>query len=452
MERNMGLGRRFALGAGDFGFNLYWQTASIYLLFFYTDVLGLPPAVAGVIYMAALIWDAALDPLIGSLADRTRTRFGRYRPYLLFGGLPLALIFAAMFAGPAGDSTAGMVFAAVLHVGFRSLYAVISIPYASLFARVTRDARIRADLAGIRMVFATVSALLVASLTLPLVKALGTEDAPRRGWVMLALIFGVIASSSLLLAAWAANGYDKIEYQVQQKPPMKALLRSLYLNRPLMLVLGAVMIASISSTLFGKNLLYYFKYVVGRAELGSAAMGVVALVAALSVPIFTWLARTYGKRRAWLAGAVPAIVGICCWHLADGMPLPFLFMSLALCAMGTGAYGVCFWSMLPDTVEYGEWRSGVRAESLVFGCGVLAQKVALGIGAGVLGLALEQIGYLPNELQSAATLNDLKQLMFWVPLIGGLGSAALIYFYPIGLKEHARIVEEIAARKLLVSE
>jgi GPH family glycoside/pentoside/hexuronide:cation symporter len=108
--------------------------------------------------------------------------------------------------------------------------------------------------------------------------------------------------------------------------------------------------------------------------------------------------------------------------------------------------------MLPDTVEYGEWRSGVRAESLIFGCGVLAQKVALGVGAGVLGLALKQIGYVPNELQSAATLNDLKQLMFWVPLIGGLVSAALVYFYPIGLKEHARIVEEIAARKLQVSE
>src|SRR3954452_1079009 len=106
MERKMGLGRRVALGAGDFGFNLYWQTASIYLLFFYTDVLRLAPAIAGTIYMAALIWDAALDPVIGSLADRTRSRFGRYRPYLLFGGLPLAAIFAAMFAGPSGDSIA----------------------------------------------------------------------------------------------------------------------------------------------------------------------------------------------------------------------------------------------------------------------------------------------------------------------------------------------------------
>lgn len=451
-EQKMGLRRKFALGAGDFGFNLYWQTASLYLLFFYTDVLGLPPAVAGTIYMAALIWDAVLDPMIGSVADRTRTRFGRYRPYLLFGGLPLAAMFVAMFAGPAGAEWAAVSVAAILHVAFRTLYAVISIPYASLFARVTSDARVRADLAGIRMVFATVAALLVAGLTLPLVKALGTPESPRLGWIILAGIFGGVATLCILLAGWAAKGYDRLEEIAQPKQPLALLLRSVLLNRALLIVLGAVMVSSVSSTLFGKNLLYYFKYVVGRAELGSAAMAIVALVAALSVPVFTWVARTYGKRNAWLAGAVPALIGIVCWRFADGMPLPFLFGSLALCAVGTGAYAVCFWSMLPDTVEYGEWRSGLRTESMVFGLAVLGQKVALGVGAGVLGLALKQIGYIPNEVQSAETLDGLKNLMFWFPVFGGLCSAILIYFYPVGLKDHARMVEEIAARKVLVSE
>src|SRR5262245_30638097 len=105
----MGLGRKLALGAGDFGFNLYWQFASLYLLFCYTDVVGLPAVVAGTIYMAALIWDAALDPLIGAVVDRTRSRYGRYRPYFLFGGIPLAVAFVAMFVGPAGSSTGAIV-------------------------------------------------------------------------------------------------------------------------------------------------------------------------------------------------------------------------------------------------------------------------------------------------------------------------------------------------------
>src|SRR5882757_4628115 len=151
MGPTMGLGRKIALGAGDFGFNLYWQTASLYLLFFYTDVLGLPAATAGTIYMAALIVDALLDPLMGLLADRTRTRFGRYRPYLLFGGIPLGLLFAAMFMGPAGGDTASVIFAAATHIAFRTFYAVISIPYSSLFARVTRDAQVRTNLNDFRM-------------------------------------------------------------------------------------------------------------------------------------------------------------------------------------------------------------------------------------------------------------------------------------------------------------
>ncbi|HWY25477.1 MAG TPA: MFS transporter, partial [Nevskia sp.] len=142
----MGFLRKLALGAGDFGFNLYWQMASFYLLYFYTDVLGLPPATAGAIYMSALVWDAMADPLIGMLADRTRSRYGRYRPYLLFGGPPLTLCFLLMFVGPGGGGTLAVAFAAATHVAFRSVYAVINIPYASLFARVTRDARLRTDL------------------------------------------------------------------------------------------------------------------------------------------------------------------------------------------------------------------------------------------------------------------------------------------------------------------
>src|SRR5882757_4550805 len=184
MGPTMGLGRKIALGAGDFGFNLYWQTASLYLLFFYTDVLGLPAATAGTIYMAALIVDALLDPLMGLLADRTRSRYGRYRPYLLFGGVPLGLIFMAMFMGPAGGGAGSVAYVAVTHVAFRTVYAVISIPYASLFARVTRDARIRTDLTAFRMIFATLSAVAVAALTLPVVKALSTPESPQRGWIL----------------------------------------------------------------------------------------------------------------------------------------------------------------------------------------------------------------------------------------------------------------------------
>ncbi|MDP9142899.1 MAG: glycoside-pentoside-hexuronide (GPH):cation symporter, partial [Pseudomonadota bacterium] len=353
MSKDLGFGRKLALGAGDFGFNLYWQFASLYLLFFYTDVLNLPPAIAGTIYMAALIWDAALDPVIGAVVDRTRSRFGRYRPYLMFGGIPLALAFTAMFLGPAGGDAGVVAFATVMHFAFRTVYAVIAIPYAALFARVTSDARVRADLAGIRMVFATLAAVLVAALTLPWVHALATPESPRRGWMLLAIFFGATATLLLLLVAWATSGHDADEPPSTAKMEWSATLRALLMNKALLLVLGAVMIGQFCSTLFGKNLLYYFKYVMGREDLGGIALAVTALTIALFVPMFAVIARVYGKRNAWIIGAIPSLCGLIMWHLVDGSSVTMHFAALALTGIGSASYAVCFWSMLPDTVEYG---------------------------------------------------------------------------------------------------
>lgn len=438
--------RKVAIGAGDFGFNLYWQSAGLYLLFFYTDGLGIPAATAGLIYMAALIWDAALDPAVGIVADRTRTRFGRYRPYFLFGAPLLALAFVAVFLGPAYPTTGAVAFAALTHVTFRTLYAVVSIPYASLFARITRDSAQRGDLAGIRMVFATLAAVAVAALTLPLVQALSTEASPRRGWAILGFGYGLIATLIILGVAWAAKGLDVSD---EAPPPSRAfgeVLRSLMSNRALLLVLGAVLVSSFASTMFGKNLLYYFKYVIGRAELGSAALAASAATAAVFVPVWTVVLRFIGKRNTWLIGAVPGLAGLILWHVSDGQGLPILFAALALQAVGGAAYVVCFWAMLPDTVEYGEWKSGVRTESLVFGLTVLGQKAALGLGAGFLGLLLTQAGYVANVAQSPETLAGIKAMMFWWPFAGGLVSLALIFFYPLDRKTHGQMVAEIAAR------
>jgi len=438
--------RKVAIGAGDFGFNLYWQTAGLYLLFFYTDAMGLPAATAGFIYMAALIWDAALDPVLGLLVDRTRTSMGRYRPYLILGGAPLALGFIAMFAGPSGSSLAAIIFAAATHLTFRTLYAVVSIPYAALFARITKDSAQRGDMAGIRMVFGTLAAIVVAALTLPLAQALGTEASPRRGWLIVGAAYGVIAAFCLLGVAWAARGLDVADEAPPPPRPLRDVVRSLAANRALHLVLGAVVLSAFSGTMFSKNLLYYFKYVVGDAKLGSTALAIGALTAAICVPAFAVVVRLVGKRATWLIGAVPGLIGLLVWHFVDGMGVIPLFAAVVLQAMGLAAYVVCFWGMLPDTVEYGEWRSGVRTESMVFGLTVLGQKAALGLGAGFLGVALSHVGYTANAVQTPETLAGIKAMMFWIPLVGGLGSAALIFFYPINRQAHETMVAEIAAR------
>src|SRR5258708_19475655 len=167
----LGWARITAFGAGDFAFNLYWQSISLYLLFYYTDAVGVSAGTAGLIDMVASIWDGLIDPLVGAAADRTRTRWGGYRPYILFGAVPLALAFGLLYYRPPFEGAALVGFVLVAHLLFRTLYATVNVPYAALTARMTRDARERATLSGARMLFSTVAAMVVALTTQPIAQA-----------------------------------------------------------------------------------------------------------------------------------------------------------------------------------------------------------------------------------------------------------------------------------------
>jgi GPH family glycoside/pentoside/hexuronide:cation symporter len=434
--------RKAALGLGDFGFNFYWQSATLYLLYFYTDVVKLAPALAGAIYMWALVWDAALDPVIGLVADRTRSRLGRYRPYLLFGAPVLAVGFVAAMAPPVYPAAGAVLVTVVTHFAFRTLYAVVSVPYAAMSARITRDAAVRADITGFRIVGATLAGTIVATATLPVAQAFPG----RSGWYLVSAAYGLVATVVIYGCAVAARGLDAATLEDPPAPPSVRKLASIAPNYPLWLVIGAVIATAFSTTLFGKNVIYYFKYVVGDARLGSLGLGVGSLAGAVAAPMWAALARARGKRVAWLCGLVPSVAGVTLFRLADGHGIPLLFAALILVACGTSAYAVCFWAMLPDTVEYGEWRSGVRAESLVFGVVVLGQKTALGFAAGLLGWLLTHIGYVAGQTQAPETLARLKDMMLVGPLASAGLTAVLVGLYPLTPDMHHRLNEQIEAR------
>ncbi|MFJ7142763.1 MFS transporter [Pseudomonas protegens] len=445
-QRRMSLARKISLGVGDFGVNVYWQIASLFLLFFYTEVLGLSARTAGLIYMSALIWDAAVDPLIGAMADRTATAFGRFRPYLLLGAAPLAIAFVLMFSLPRGDTTQLIVLTVVSHFAFRTLFALVSVPYASLYARVTQDSGERATMAGIRMVFAILAAMAVSATILPATRYLGGD---AFAWALVGGMFATVASAMLIIAAIAAGTDDSPEDDRQsatERPSARRLLGSLLDNRPLLIVLGITLMNSLSSTFFSKNLLYYFKYVRNDPDFGGTALALMAAVAALSAPIWAQVARLFSKRFALLVGTGFYCLGFVLWYLFNAAGYACLLAILALIAIGASASVVCFWAMVPDTVEYGQWRSGIRSESLIIGTVIFAQKAALGIAAGSLGLALSSIGFVSNTLQSAHTTQLLLGTMSFVPLLGSLGVLVLAWAYPIDSATHRRLLQDLALR------
>jgi GPH family glycoside/pentoside/hexuronide:cation symporter len=443
-RRSISLVRQAGLGAGNFSMGIYWQVTSVFLLYFYTDVLGLSAATAGLIYMAALVWDGLIDPVVGLVADRTRSRFGRYRPYLMFGAPALAGAYVLMFVGPAHPGGLTLLIAGATHFVFRTAYAIIAIPYQSLSARVTTDTRVRTEFSGVKMFLATGSAVGASAFTLPLVARFGAHD-PRAGWIITAALYTVICTAGLWVCAAAAKGLDRPDASPRPHFDIGALTRTLLANGPFWTVFFIFVCWAFSQVFFQKTMVYYFKYVTHRPGDASIGLSLVAAGAALSIPVWSLVCRRIGKRPTWLLGSVFGVAGMLMWRLADGHGSMALFTAITVEAVGGGAVVTCIYAMIPDTVEYGQWRTGLRAESMVFGLIILAQKASLGLGAGCLGAALGWIGYRPNVPQHAQTLQGLKDLMFYIPLGGILVCAALAATYSLSEERHRRLTADLLA-------
>jgi GPH family glycoside/pentoside/hexuronide:cation symporter len=442
---------RFGFGAGDFAFNLFWSGTSLFLLYFYTDVMGLSPVAAGLVYFVAMAWDAVSDPMMGIVADRTRSRWGRYRPYLLFGAVPLAASYPLAYWNPGFEGAALFAWALFTHCLLRTAYTAVSIPYTSLQARLSTDANERAVLAGWRMIGAGAGALVVAMTTPILVRALGNGDTAQ-GWLLAASVIGAV-SVAIFWFCFAAMREPPIpdEELSQRAPPLLEELATfanmIRENGPLLRIFLLVTVSSIAGTMFGKNILYFFKYNLNAPEMGSVAVVVPAVMLFFGVPFWVAFARRTSKRLTTLVCAGLGIVFYLAFYFNQSTDP---WVSIAIMAMmgfcGAGGY-VMFWAMLPDTVEYGEAQTGVRNEAKVFGFASFAQKAALGVNALLLGGMLQWSGYTANQAQSTETLEAIKAIMTWIPIAGAVCAIALMWRYPINAKFHADLIAKIKARK-----
>jgi GPH family glycoside/pentoside/hexuronide:cation symporter len=444
VKDQLSLGRKLGFTVGDYACNLYWQSLSIFLLFFYTDAVGLSAATAGFIYMIASIWDGAIDPVIGALADRTRSRYGRYRGYILFGAVPLALTFALLYYKPPLTGTALVVWLLATHMIFRTTYAVLSIPYTSLTARVTSSSKERSTLAGLRIIFAVLAALTISFFTQPLVGAFGGGQG--QGYFGAACVFGVVATL-IFPIVFATTREPPIDHDAEPQLRLRDYWKAIRLNRAFWVVMACIVCAVICSTTLTKSILYYFKYYLNDEAASRVALSLNAAAGLLITPLWMVASRWIGKRTSWFLASALGLAGLAWFAAVDVRSVALMFgffvgMNVAL----LGLY-MTFWSMLPDTVEYGEWRSGVRTESFVFGLGQFFLKVSLGFGAGLFGWALDLVGYVPNVAQSASTLHGLKTIMVVLPVVGVFAGCGVMLLYPLRNGVHEQIVEQLDERK-----
>ncbi|HAT07936.1 MAG TPA: hypothetical protein DCS39_01615 [Rhodobiaceae bacterium] len=436
MQR-LGWGQKIGYGSGDFAFNLYWQGISLYLFYFYTDVLGLPNAMAGIIYAIGSFWDAGTDPIMGYLADRTRTRWGRYRPYLLFVPIPMACGYVLLLWHPGDMAITSLGFVALIgQLVFRLLFTMASTPYSALMARMTSNSKDRAGMAGARMLFAYLGAFSVVALAGGLLEN-ATSD--REAFISLAVISSILATVVFLICFGVCREPRENDMQGPNLT-IRQSLASLRQNTPFLVVFAAVVLMTTGTTVIGKTMIYFFEYQMGDRNGAQIALMAFGLTGLLVIPFWTFITLKTSKRFVWMVGSFFLSLALLAFLVNPATSQNMVILNYIAMSFGASAFAITFWGMLPDTVEYGEWKTGHRVESMVFGFATFAQKSAVALSALVLGVLLDAIGYKAGTVQSEETLSGLRMIIVFVPLVGVITSVACIYFYSLSPQRHAYIV------------
>ena len=439
--RQLGVLRMAGYGIGDLGINLYFNMALVFLPIFYTDVFGLAPALMATLLLVARLVDAVTDPLMGAIADKTQTKMGKFRPYVLAGAPLMGVIAVLTFTVPDLPEDQKVTYAFVTYILFGIAYTIMGIPYSSLTAAITKNPIERTDLSAFRMGFAGTGGLIVNVGTVMLVAMFATQAA---GYQASMALYAVIATLTLWITVISTKELPRAE----DKPPtLKDMARTLSKNAPLALVFGGFLFGTIAHTSRSAFVPYYFKYYIGDESLiptfmlFSAIGGILGLVA--TPAIVRWL----GKRKTYIIAGLLGTTGGFIMYFIPADQLTLLYVVSAVSANFGAAPAIMGWAMLPDTVEYGEWKTGVRAEGATYALSSFCQKVAMAIGGTLTGLVLAGVGYVPNEIQTPEAENAIVTMMTLFPALIGMFGIGCMAFYKLDQDTHSRIVKVIEARR-----
>lgn len=415
--------------AGDFAFNLFWQSAMLFLLFYYTDGVGITIGVAATVLMIGSIWDGFANLVTGLVVDRKGTPQG-YGRLLILGATPLSISFVLAYLPPGLPGWLGVAGLLICHLLFRTAYAAVNVPYLAMSARISSDPQQRAFVAGMRMLFGTLAAVIVAAGTVPIGEWLTGEQDPVRIYVAAATIFAVAAAAIL---ATVGVQYRESELMPAHTPvPVRAALSSLLSNRAYVTLNLAMMAMIVAITILSKSVLYYFKYVLDDPEGGQLALAAMSLVSAIAVPAWMLLGRYAGLRNLWFAASSIAIImlfGLALFDIPDSGKMQLFLMALQAMIIGLN---FVFWAMLPNTIEYGEQTTGLHVEGAIFGVAAFLQRVAIGIATAILGWSFDLAGYAANVVQSDATVAGIQLIVAVVPVLFFAASCVAMACNPLG--------------------
>ncbi len=454
MDQKLTLGSKVRYGLADLGFALITSAMQFFLLFYYTDVAGINPALAGVALMVGkLTWDAINDPLFGYWSDRTRSRFGRRRIYMLIGAVPLGIAAWIMFSLPKG-LTGVPAFLAVLFSFWLvdTFHTMTTTPYYALTPELTRDYNERASLTSIRMVYSVFGYILGAALTTILAGIFqGSGMNLQQAWSTTGAVFGTVAVITTLITTFSIKERPELAGEPSTLPPVKAILTS-FKNKPFQILMIAFVLSSFSFTVLTALVPYFIQYQLNMGD----QVSFVLLAMLLTVGIFLIPAKLVSDRinkgPAYALGLFIASLALISGFFLPHEPTPLIYVVAIVAGLGFSAQWVCPWSMLPDVIEYDEKMTGERREGVYYGLWAFLGKFTGAFGVAVSGWALGLFGYIPNVEQTIRALFGIRFFFAIVPAIVLLISLPFLIKYPITRQSHAALVKELADRKTTKSQ
>jgi GPH family glycoside/pentoside/hexuronide:cation symporter len=436
---------KLAYGLGDTASNFYFQAFNQFLAYYYIDVLGLNSSAAGTLMalMPSLI--ALLNPVIGVIADRTDSRWGKFRPWILWGALPYGILGYLMFANPGFSPSGTLIYAYITYTLTLIAYAAINTPYGALMGVMSPSSEDRTSLSSYRFACAFTGSLLIGWLVPWLKDALMFGGSPADGFRNTMALFAVVSVAMFIYTF--LNTRERVVAPANQQTSLGLDLRDLLANTPWLVLFFVAFLNLTNVGMRSGAGIFYFKYNVGNeGAIGTFNLvGFLCFIAgAMATKLFTarWSRR---KLMIWLTIGNAAGIGGC--YFVDPHNLPLLYALNIFGSFCAGPTPAIVWSLYADTADFGEWKFGRRATGLIFSATVLAQKVGLAIGSAMIGWLLAYVGFVANAEQTPRALHGINLLFSLLPGCFALLAGLAIVFYQLDEPQVKQIEQDLAARK-----
>jgi GPH family glycoside/pentoside/hexuronide:cation symporter len=449
---------RVGYSLGDTASNLFFQTFMLFITYFYTDVFGITPAVVATMLLVTRIWDAFADPMMGMIADRTNTRMGKFRPFMLWFAVPFGIIGVLTFTTPNFAMTGKIIWAYVTYTLMMMMYTIVNVPYSALMGVITPNSQERTAISSYRFVAAFFGGIIVQSAVMPMVRKFGGDN-QTLGWQLAMTVISLLAVVLFIITFLTTK--ERVQPPASQKTSFRQDLTDLVRNVP-WLIIGITSVLHLTNVVIRNgSIMYYFKYcsksisfsflgkpVAMAFDTAATTFMLVGTAATIvGAVLATWLSRTFDKRNTFLGSLVLAILFIALFYFVDFQNYPLMLTFQILASFGLGVIAVLQWAMFTDTVDYSEWKTGRRATGLVMSASLFAIKLGLALGGAILGWLLAAFDFVPNVEQSVQTITGIRLIISVFPAIFGVICIGLMWFYPLNNQKMVEMEAELTARR-----